>query len=209
MEGDALPTSTLSTSKKPKTTHPYSDGSWNGRKEPVLASVAEMTSIGLFRSMWSSNEASSGTTCAYIFTAFRGRREGNAGVGAGNPLPWTWTLGSRSPAAATGSASSGRERDILTRTGILDEAPSMSHSNTGVMIRMWFSRRRPVVITDFGRGPAISRAATREDAPGSRTMVGTVGLQTFTECRVVGVIYRRPHKTRPSFLRCRLRIFRG
>ena len=177
MRGDALLTSTVSTSKKPNTTQPYSDGSWNGRKESILASIVEMTSIGLFRSMWSSNEASSGTTCAYIFIVVRGRDESNTGVEAEECLSSAWTLGLRSVAAASGSANQCREGDTLTSAMILDMASLVPRFNAGVMIRIWFSQQRPVPVThDLGSGPTVSRAPTSEDAPGSRAMVRTVRL---------------------------------
>ena len=45
------------------------------------ASVIKIISIRLFRSMWSSNEASSGTTQAYIFAVFKGRHENSTEAG--------------------------------------------------------------------------------------------------------------------------------
>ena len=85
-EVNTPPTSTLSTSKKPKTTHPYSGGSWNGK---MGASLVEITRIGSFRSMWSSNEPSSGTTCAYIFVVPKGKSEEEVGIEVEGSWPWT------------------------------------------------------------------------------------------------------------------------
>ena len=83
----------------------------------MLASVVEMTSIELFLSMWSSNDASSGTTCACIFAIFRGRREGNTGAEPKGSLSRAWAVVLRSVPVASGSASSCRERD--THTGAM------------------------------------------------------------------------------------------